>query len=192
MTDELQPRTEPHFQECLRPPRRGRRETIIWLGVIVALGAIAIVLQQTRMAVDIPMSGSVAASATDEGARHVVLVVPRHGADRVRSNLPVRLRVDGVAGWGLVVQVDRRAGAGRAVALAAVLGPARLRDAVAGAACRAHVLVGDVSTLEGLWSMATNRAPQPSRRDVAWLHERIPARLRDEPSYHALRRRATE
>jgi hypothetical protein len=189
---ELLGRPHPHFAEGRRMPRSRRLEMVVWLLIAVAILAAIGVAHRTRMVVEVAVSGSISSASITEAPLHVLLVAGPSSAAELQVGLPLRVRIGANEGWGLIVQLDAAPPTptpGHVVAMAAVLDADALRGSIPGQACAARVLVGSVSTLEGMWYMATNRALISSGTDRSRLLRRIPDDIRRSPLYESLKAR---
>ena len=182
-------RPEPQFVEGRRPPRPTFREWVIWTSLVIGVAVSVVVACLVDMVVQVPAAGLILSyagpspSADASQPKHqVVLTADPKLAQLLAPGQPVRLlaKLDAsepVTGWGLVTAWD--AGPAHLSIVVELIGPATLLVPRGPVSCQAHVLVGYVPTMRGLWLLATQRPAQRCQRDMARLHRKIPLPWRD-------------
>ena len=176
---ELLNRPEPHFPEGRQWPRSGWQGRILWLILAALLGGGFVAAVCTEMVVTVPVTGSVV--GTKGQAQEAVLLAEAPAGEHIRAGQPVRLKVGKRNGWGLIVETqnanDELEQHFVRVSVE-IIGPEELRRSLPGESCQARVLVGFTSILSGLWYLAIDQQPRPSRIDLEGLRDRIPKHLR--------------
>lgn len=174
-------RPEPHFPEGRQWASASWKSWLLWLMTAGMIVASAMAAFHVEMTVEFPLSGSIAKQPGGSNV-HVVLFADDETAVHLDYGQPVRLRVNDVVGWGVVIEIVKRIGTSEnelTKTIAAILSPSQEFNVVPGQACEGYVSVGVTPVIRCLWLLVTNRRLQPTRTEAAQLRQRIPPELRD-------------
>ena len=113
-------------------------------------------------------------------------------SEQVLVGHPVSLRIVGVADdlWGIVKEKIVESMDSHVRLSVVIVGPPVDQPFPAGQGCQAKVMIGFVSTLNGLWQLAINQSPIAAYTDVERLQLYIPPVLRESRQFRRIAEKA--
>ena len=187
-------RPEPHFAEGQHWPSSGWLGRILWIGFLLIVLVTMVLASTTDMVVQVSLAGSTDGSGgfSNDGAGTVTLICPVNESEQVLVGHPVSLRIVGVADdlWGIVKEKIVESMDSHVRLSVAIVSPPADQPFPAGQGCQAKVMIGFVSTLNGLWQLAINQSPIAAYTDVERLQLYIPPVLRESRQFRRIAEKA--